>query len=194
MTAGAVSQPGAPIERNMGRPNLERILYAGHPAVGTSRAAYQFAILSDSSALSGLLVVEAENEWAVASVEKLLLRDGFVNPSCRVLVVFRDHRSAGVRDGLVREMSYVDFMLDIVDSDRLIQADALECFSRSLSPGEREHARARIQSKGDRRTLPAPPPAPVAAPVPNPFHSKDGVNAFTEIYPNPFPPAPSRGA
>lgn len=176
----------------MERPDIERILYAGHPAVGTSRAAYQFAVLSASGALTGLLVVEAENEWAVASVEKLLLRDGFVNPSCRVLVVFRDHRSAGVRDGLVREMPYVDFMLDVVDSDRLIQADALECFSRSLSPEEREHARARIQSKGDRRTLPAP--AEPSRPVPNPFHSKDGVNAFTEIYPNPFPSAPSRSA
>jgi hypothetical protein len=193
LTGKSGSSRDARVSDGMTRPDLERILYRGHPAVGTLRAAYQFALLAASGEFKGLLVVEAENEWAVASIEKLLMRDGYVSPSCRILMVFRDHRSAGVRDDVVKEVRFLDFMVDYVDSDRLVQADALECFSRSLSAEDRAAAKERISRRASRPVQAIVPPPHRPAP-PNPFHQKDGVNAFTEIFPNPFPSGPDEFA
>lgn len=153
-------------------PDFDKILYEGHPANGTDRAAYQFLIFDPSTGTPvRFLLVEAEDPWAVATLEKILLWDGKVNDTCRIIAIFRDHRVAGVRDDLIEEVPYTDFMLDIVDPERLMARDAsgnqvaLACFVNSLPRAARDRVLRRLQEMRSvpRAALPAPAPVYTAA-------------------------------
>ena len=148
----------------MDEPDFAKILYEGHPADGTERAAYQFLIADPATgAPVRFLLVEADNAWAVATMEKILLRDAKVADNCRIIAVFRDHRVAGVRDDLLEEVPFTDFMIDIVDPERLNGNPVVQaCFSKSLEPDARAYVLGRIQEAAAR---PAARPAPVAAPA-----------------------------
>jgi hypothetical protein len=126
-------------------PNLNKILYKDHPAIGTKRAAYQFLIEGSNGTPVRFLLVEAENPWAVAAIEKILLRDARISNNCRIIAVFRDHRFAGVRDELLEEISFVDFIVEMVDSERLQDPIVSFCMKKALSKEEKEHARERIE-------------------------------------------------
>jgi len=154
----------------MDEPDFAKILYEGHPADGTERAAYQFLISDPSTgAPVRFLLVEAENPWAVAALEKILLRDARVSDNCRIIAVFRDHRVAGVRDDLLEEVPFTDFMVDIVDPERLESQVVQACFSKSLEPKAREYVLGRIREAESgvhtvsRTAAPARRPAPVPA-------------------------------
>lgn len=127
----------------------EAILDRDHPSFGTAQATFQFAMEDvRTGALSRLVSVEAKNPYAVAAIERVLVKnDQRVSPNCRVLCVFRDCRSVGVRDDLVEEVPYVDFMTDIVEPGWLLSdAGIAACFSKSITPEEREHALAKARA------------------------------------------------
>jgi len=134
----------------MDQPDFAKILYEGHPADGTERAAYQFLISDPATgAPVRFLLVEAENPWAVATLEKVLLRDARVSDNCRIIAVFRDHRVAGVRDELLEEVPFADFMVDIVDPERIDGSPVVQaCFSKSLEPEARAHVLRRLEEIG----------------------------------------------
>lgn len=164
---------GSSVDEGMDEPDFAKILYEGHPAEGTERSAFQFLISDPATgAPVRFLLVEAENAWAVAAIEKILLRDGRVNDTCRIIAIFRDHRFAGVRDDLLEEVPYADFMVDIVDHDRLTGSPVVAaCFSKSLSAKERTRvARRAAESAGPSpaRAEPIPAPAPGGPPGPVP--------------------------
>ena len=84
-------------------------------------------------------------------MERLLLTDQKASDNCQVLQIIRDHRNTGKRNPMTEEIPFVDFMLDIVDMDRLLGGHkddvlVLECFRRSLSDAERQRAFAKLQA------------------------------------------------
>ena len=125
-----------------------RILYEGHPSIGTKRAVFLFAL---GQGPTRFLSVETNNPWAVLCMERLLLVDGKASDACQVLQVIRDHRNTGVRHSMTEEIPFVDFMLDIVDMDRLLGGDqddviVLETFKNSLSAEENKRAIQKLQA------------------------------------------------
>ena len=120
---------------------LNQILYEGHPSLNTHRAVYMFALGSR------FLLVEAENRWAVLALERILLQGGQVSENCRVMAIFRDTQSLGVRDELVAEVPYVDFMMDIVDFERVFEDQIVRhCFGQSLSPVQKQYVAQKLQA------------------------------------------------
>jgi len=121
---------------------MDNILDKDHPSFGTKNAAFLFAIGTR------FLTVEAKNPYAVAALERLLMNNNqSVSDTCRVICVFRDYHNVGVRDDLVEEVSYVDFMTDIVNPSWLLtDTVTVTCFSKSISPEDRKHAMERAHA------------------------------------------------
>jgi len=125
---------------------INQILYEGHPSSNTNRAVYMFALASGDQ-VSRFLLVEAENRWAVLALERILLQGGQVSDNCRVMAIFRDTLSLGVRDALVTEIPYVDFMTDIVDLGRIVEDPiAKYCFGQSLSSDQKQYVARKFES------------------------------------------------
>lgn len=120
---------------------MEDILDKDHPSFGTEVATFLFTIGSK------LVVVEAANSHAVAVIERILILNGqTVSDTCRIICVFRDCCRTGVRDDLVEEIPYVEFMTEIVDPSKLLDDPVtLDGFGKSLTPEEREYAASRAQ-------------------------------------------------
>ena len=119
----------------------KQFLDRNHPSYGFEQAWFQFAIFSPDRAVRKLLLVEAKCSAAVAAIEAILLQDGKVSDSCFVVAVLRQCPDIGMRSDLVDEVSYPDFMLDIVDPDRLIGDPVVASYFReSLTAEERVYA------------------------------------------------------
>jgi hypothetical protein len=120
-----------------------RILYEGHPSFGTCRAVFVFAL---GQGPTRIILVEAQNAWAVLCIERLLLADGKVSKTCQSIGVIREYRNVGTRHEMAEEIPFVDFILDIVDMPKLMGDPlVLETFSRSMSDNEREYALGKLQ-------------------------------------------------
>ncbi len=119
-----------------------------HPSFGIDQAWFQFAILSEDGSIRKLMLVEAQRVAAVATLEYILSKDGWVSSRCQVVAVFRQCPGIGMRSDIIDELSYVDFMLDIVDPDRLM-ADAVVStyFVSSLTNDERRYAAAKATAR-----------------------------------------------
>jgi hypothetical protein len=147
-----------------------QLLPAGHPSFGTKRALFLFVIGQERNLLS----VEATNEWAVLSLERLLSVDGKVSDVCEVLQVIRDYRTVGTRSEAVVEVPYPDFMTDIVDPNRMASdVCAMEAFKNALSPEENQRVQLKYQSAPvedvwEGFDTPALPPAESAPETPKP--------------------------
>ena len=109
-----------------------------------------------------MILVEAKGPWAVQTMERLLQKDGAVSDTCFSLLVHRECPSIGIRAEIVEEVSYVDFMLDVVEPGRLLEDSIVSVSLRnSLTAEERAHASRKLEN-------PAPVPARVQNPVPVP--------------------------
>lgn len=140
------------------------LLDRDHPSFGTSNATFLFALQDDRGGVVRFLVVEAKNPYAVATIERILVQnDQQVAPNCRVLAAFRDARNTGVRDDLVEEVSYVDFITDIVEASWLL-ADPVNttCLSQSITAEEKQYIQQKAQMLAGTRSA----PRLVAAPEP----------------------------
>lgn len=113
---------------------MENVIDRDHPSYGAKRASFLFTIGTK------LLLVEANNPHAVATLERVLINNNqTVSETCRVLCVFRNCDS-GIRDESVDEVLYIEFMTDIVDSNHILNDDITStCFSQSVTPREREY-------------------------------------------------------
>jgi len=126
-----------------------QILYQGHPSIGTQRAVFMFAL---GKGPTRILTVEATNPWAVLCLERLLLTDGKASDNCRVLQVIREYRNVGTRDEMTEEVPFMDFMLDIADTDRLLGGTnddvlIMEAFKNALSETERQAAAIKLEAQ-----------------------------------------------
>lgn len=142
-----------------------------HPSFGCEQAYFLFALQDHrGQSVTKLFLVETTCAWAVQTMERLLLKDGFVSNNCFILSVHRDCGSIGIRAEILEQVSYVDFMLDIVDSGRLL-ADALisTSFHRSLTEEEKEYATQKIGAmnasaeKPTAKAIPKPSSTPVSS-------------------------------
>jgi len=113
---------------------MKNILDKSHPSYYAKRATFLFAIGNK------ILLVEAKNQHAVATLERVLINhDQTVSKTCRVLCVFRNCDDSGIRDENVDEVLYIEFMTDIVDSNYILSDDITSaCFGQSVTLEERE--------------------------------------------------------
>ncbi len=121
-----------------------------HPSFGTNQAWFQFGVVSNEGKIRKILYVHAKNPDAVACIEQLVSVNDNVSEYCTLLAVMRDCRDIGFRSDLVDECPFVDFILDMVDPDRVINDQFVGyLFSQSLSPEEREYALNKTNIKAD---------------------------------------------
>lgn len=115
-----------------------------HPSARTSRAAFLFASVREGG--TRLLLVEAVRPEAVAAVELVIEAGrGAVSPGVVQVGVFRGYADVGIRDDILTEVPYVDFMTDIVDPELIVSSPrAAAAFAVSLTDDER----ARVMAKG----------------------------------------------
>lgn len=126
------------------------LLDSSHPSFGCKSAWFQFAILSSDGAIRKLLVVEANSEEFVETLELLLLVDGFVSKTCHVVSVFRESDSVGMRSPIIEESSMIEFMADIVDTERLRDSRVLQTFVGALTSAQRNAFRSKLEARAER--------------------------------------------
>jgi hypothetical protein len=127
------------------------LLTPEHPSYETETAAFMFAVSGREGAIRKFIIVEANNRLAVHTIERVIAPTQAASETCRCIAIFRGLESLGTRDSLLEEVPYVDFMLDIVSQDLLMDdSAAVEGFNKSLSKEECEYARRKIEAEGDR--------------------------------------------
>lgn len=135
--------------------NPNQALDSNHPSFGTNSAVFMFGLEDRRTGqIKKFLLIEAQNPAAVAVLERVMLTDQKVADNCRILAIFRDCRNLGTRDDWMEEIPYVDFMLDIVDQDRLLgDAVTAQLFSQSLGQNM-EYAQRKVAAllEADRST------------------------------------------
>jgi hypothetical protein len=106
-----------------------------HPSFGCGQAWFVF-MRTDRP---GLTIVGALNHWAVFALERLMVKDSQISKSHVCMAVFRDIREVGFWDDRAENMTYIDFMLNIVGSDRLLSDPVIaNAWKQSLSNSEKE--------------------------------------------------------
>jgi len=125
--------------------NPAQLIGPQHPSFGCSQALFVFAIKNPHGEGFGrILLVKAENPWAVQTIERVAW-EGQVNPTCELLSVHREVTDLGTRSDLAEEIGYVDFMLDIVETSRLLEDVSITtAFDQSLTDKDRKYARAKL--------------------------------------------------
>lgn len=118
-----------------------------HPSFGTAQAVFMFALTDmTTGAMNRFLLVEVTNPYAVITLERLVHQDSKVADNCTLVAVFRDNQSVGIRHELLEEVPYVDFMLDIVSIERILDDSVVSTtFKQSLSPEEASYASRKLR-------------------------------------------------
>lgn len=102
-----------------------------HPSFGTSQAWFMFGMRFKGS-ITKILLVDAKTPWAVQCIERLLGDDQKVSDTCECISVFRDC-DIGIRNDLIEEVSFQEFMEVIVDKKRLLDDGlTIEAFGNAL--------------------------------------------------------------
>lgn len=99
---------------------MSRYLTTRHPSHGCKQAYFLFGVRAGSG-FSKMLIVLAENEHAVAFMERLVAADNRVSPTCELLSVHRDCSSIGVRSDMAEEVPFGNFALDMVERSRVTE-------------------------------------------------------------------------
>lgn len=131
----------------MGNIQVKDVVVAGpgHPSFGLNRAWYAFGMFSPSGSVSRFLLVEAENRNAVHMIEAITQENGTVSATCGLVSV--SAQQPQIRSSIMESVSFVDFMIDIVDSDRWLDSPFLiGLFQQSLSEVDRINADMKIES------------------------------------------------
>lgn len=125
-------------------PHANSILSDRHPSFKCAKATFVFAniITGPFGGINDLIVVEAPNNWAVQAIEAVLsLNQQKVNPTCEILMVHTDFDRISVRYNKINEMSYLEFMTEIVDLDFLNHESVLYAFEQSITEDELEECK-----------------------------------------------------
>jgi hypothetical protein len=122
----------------------ESILREDHPSYGCNQAWFIFGVVNPNDGITRVLIVEAKNTWAVQTLECITNADNKVNKYCELMTVGRNCSSIGTRSNRAVEMSYVDFILDIVEPSRLTKDYYISTtFARSFTDEDRAYALAK---------------------------------------------------
>jgi hypothetical protein len=144
-----------------------KLLTSDHPSARCDQAWFLFSV---GELISKLFLVEAKNQSAVQVIERIVV-DGQASRSCKVLTVHRQCEFIGIRSPVVEEISYVDFILDMVDSDKLADRMVIEAFKNSLSSEEMRYAAQKYTERQAPKARQLPPRIQEATPVPVPAGS-----------------------
>lgn len=129
----------------MGNIEIKQVEVAGpdHPSFGLERAWYTFGVFNQDGAIQRLMLVEAENRNAVHVLESLVQTDGSVSPTCGLVSV--SSARPQVRSTAVDEVTFVDFMIDMVQADRWLDSPFLiGLFQNALSSVDRAIADMKV--------------------------------------------------
>ena len=114
--------------------NIQNIEIAGpeHPSFNLEQAWYTFGVFTEDGSIQALMVVETENNNAVHMIESLVQQNGSVSNTCGLVAV--STHPPQIRSTIVREIGFVDFIIDMVDADRWLGSPFLiSLFRQSLS-------------------------------------------------------------
>lgn len=141
----------------------ESILQPSHPSYGCDQAWFVFGVINDRGDITRVLIVEAKNTWAVQTLEYISNKDNRVNSYCELMTVGRKCSSIGTRSNRATEVSYVDFILDIVEPARLLENHYIStAFDKSLSDADRDYAQKKLSAMTAREVV---SPTSVSAPA-----------------------------
>jgi hypothetical protein len=112
---------------------MKNFLDSNHPSVNTKTAAFLVSLPD------GLAVVEAENPYAVQALELIAGDDQSFGPGLTLAAVFRDCGVIGLREGSILGMEYVDFLLRVVNPERMAHPFIQECIASSLSEKDKAY-------------------------------------------------------
>lgn len=125
----------------------------GHPSYGCAQVAFLFAkeIPGPFGGIEKLILVEAPNEWAVQTLERILaLFKNQVNENYRAIGAFRNCSSIGIRSKDLVEISYTEFMIDIVNHGCLLNDPVTAtAFEKSLDDQTRNQALKLLQTEAE---------------------------------------------
>jgi len=125
----------------------ESILQPSHPSYGCTQAWFVFGVLNPAGDITRVLIVEAKNIWAVQTLERVSNKDNRVNDHCELMTVGRQCASLGTRSDRAVEVSYVDFLIDIVEPHRLVEDHYIATtFDRSLTDADRAYAAKKLEA------------------------------------------------
>lgn len=121
-----------------------KVIGPNHPAFSLNGAWYLFAAYAPDGKVERLFKVEAKNRTAIQFLETIMGEDGAVSPTCVVLMINKEEPV--VRSRGLEEISYIDFVIEIVDHDRFLNSPLLiQIFQKSMTLGDRLRAGARLQ-------------------------------------------------
>lgn len=127
-----------------------------HPSFGCGEAAFIFAKLIPGpfGGIEKLILVETKNEWAVQTIERILLIfNNEVNEGYKVMAAFRDCSTIGIRNVELVEIEYIDFMMNIVNHAYIINDPiTATVFERSLTDETRNQAIRMLKTEADNIT------------------------------------------
>jgi hypothetical protein len=132
---------------------FRKYLNPEHPSYGCEKAVFLFRLVSSGN----VVAVEAINGYSVACLERYSIHGQKVSDNCHLIAVIRGFTNVGVRNDGVKEIPYVDFILDIVNRD-ILESDTFgfECFMQSLNEDERSHAERKMKAMGQKIRVEAP--------------------------------------
>jgi len=126
------------------------VLNVNHPSFGCARAVFLFQVGDHMS------MVEAENIWAVACIERLFLGNPKMG-ECEMLAVFRNCFDTGIRSKNVQIMDYVDFIIDVIPHAKFLESAVMAyTYRMSLDSEQRDRALAKLQSITEPVVNPSP--------------------------------------
>jgi hypothetical protein len=127
-----------------------------HPSFGCTKAAFLFAktIPGPFGGIEKLVLVEAPNEWAVQTIERILLIfHNQVNEGYRAVGIFMDCSLIGIRSRDMEEIDYVDFMINVVNHGCLINDPVTAtAFEKSLNDKTRNRAKKLLDAEAKKLT------------------------------------------
>jgi len=162
-----------------------------HPSFGCAKAAFLFAktIPGPFGGIEKLILVEAPNEWAVQTIERILLIfHNQVNEGYRALGIFMDCSLIGIRSREMEEIEYVDFMINVVNHGCLINDPVTAtAFEKSLNDKTRNRAKKLLDAEAKKLTVQDIKKSAQPAPMhPVEFQPKEEFHIIDFPKPKPF--------
>lgn len=106
---------------------------------------FVFAVINGDD-IARVLLVEAPNADAIRTLEGITKEDGKANPGCELLAIHKGNVTPRSSRRLT-EISYVDFIIDIVEPSRLVcNQRVATAFQKSFSEEDRKYALMKMEA------------------------------------------------
>lgn len=152
-----------------------------HPSFGTEQAWFMFAIRYNGS-INRILLVNAKTPWAVQCMERILGEDQKVSATCECVSVFRDC-SIGIRNDVIDEVPFQEFMEVMVDKKRLLDDGlAIEAFQNATITVKAPESSMRALPPPRKTTVVRSMITTVAEPVKKPEVKRKHGRGFSKVH------------